>query len=133
MIALDTSAIIAILLNEPMAAPCIAVLEAPNEQFVISAGTLLEVQIVAARKDCRPGLDELFRQLPFEIVDVTSARAESAAEAFRRFGKGFHPASLNFGDCFAYATAKEFDCPLLYVGNDFAQTDVRTALVPSSG
>ncbi len=63
-----------------------------------------------------------------EIIPLTSARAEVAATAYQRFGKGFHPASLNFGDCFSYATAKEFDCPLLYIGDDFARTDVRSAL-----
>ena len=127
MIAVDTSALIAIVGNEPMASHCIAVLEVPTEHFILSAGTLLEAQIVAARKGCRSGLDELLASLPFSIIDVTAARAEIASSAYRQFGKGFHPAGLNFGDCFAYATAKEFGCPLLYIGEDFAKTDIASA------
>ncbi len=127
MIAVDTSALIAVVRNEATAVRCSAVLEIPTEQFLLSAGTLLEVQIVAARKGCRPGLDELLALLPFNIVDVTAARAELAASAYRQFGKSFHRAALNFGDCFSYATAREFDCPLLYVGADFVHTDIRSA------
>ena len=111
MISVDTSALIAIVGNEPMASHCITVLEVPTEHFILSAGTLLEAQVVAARKGCRSGLDELLASLPFSIIDVTAARAEIASSAYRQFGKGFHPAGLNFGDCFAYATAKEFGCP----------------------
>ena len=128
MIAVDTSALIAVVGNEPMARRCSAVLEIPTEQFILSAGTLLEVQIVAARKGCRSGLDELLALLPFRIIDLTAARADLAASAYRQFGKGFHPAALNFGDCFSYATAREFDCPLLFIGEDFARTDIRGAL-----
>jgi ribonuclease VapC len=128
MIAVDTSALIAVVGNEPMARHCSAVLEVPTEEFILSAGTLLEVQIVAARKGCRSGLDELLALLPFSIIEVTAARAELAASAYRQFGKTFHPAALNFGDCFAYATAREFDCPLLFIGDDFALTDIRAAL-----
>lgn len=62
-----------------------------------------------------------------EIVEVTAVRVEQIADAYRRWGKGFHPASLNFGDCFAYALAAERACPLLYVGNDFTQTDIVSA------
>jgi ribonuclease VapC len=66
------------------------------------------------------------------VIEVTPQRAKDAAAAYGLWGKSFHPAGLNFGDCFAYATAKEHDCPLLYVGNDFVQTDVRTALIGPS-
>lgn len=131
MIAVDTSALISVLLNEPSAPQCSRVLEAPDTRFVISAGTFLEVQIVASGKNCRAGLDKLLNLLPFEIIDLTTARAELAAEAYRAYGRNFHRAALNFGDCFSYATAKEFGCPLLFVGNDFVQTDVRSALPPA--
>lgn len=94
----------------------------------MSAGTLLELKIVALQKKCSDGLVRLITSLDFKIIDVTSTRAELAAAAYQRFGKGFHPAALNFGDCFSYATAKEFNCPLLYVGDDFARTDIRSAL-----
>lgn len=117
----------AVVLNEPTADTCVAVLEDPDRRLLLSAGTLLEAQIVAARKGCRPGLDELLASIPFDIIDVTAARAEEAASAYRRFGKGFHPASLNFGDCFAYGLAREFSCPLLYIGDDFALTDIAAA------
>lgn len=128
MIAVDTSALIAILLNEPSAEACSTVLKNPETSFLLSAGTLLEVQIVAARKSCRPGLEELLATVRFQVIDVTAARAEQAAAAYQQFGKSFHAAGLNFGDCFAYATAKEFDCPLLYVGQDFSRTDIVPAL-----
>src|SRR5688572_15126601 len=67
-----------------------------------------------------------------KIIDVTPERAGLAAAAYALFGKGFHKASLNFGDCFAYATAKEFNCPLLYIGEDFARTDVVSAIASPS-
>jgi ribonuclease VapC len=62
------------------------------------------------------------------IVPLTETRARAAAEAYRHWGKGIDPAHLNFADCFAYVLAKEHDCPLLFVGNDFAKTDVKAAL-----
>lgn len=128
MIALDTSALIAIIKNEATAKACAAVLETPNSRLVLSAGTLLELKIVALQKNCTDELSRLIASLNVEIIDLTASRAELAAAAYQRFGKGIHPASLNFGDCFSYATAKEFDCPLLYVGDDFTRTDVRSAL-----
>jgi ribonuclease VapC len=128
VIALDTSALIAIVKNEATAKACAAVLEIPNRRLSLSAGTLLELKIVALQKKCTEELTRLVTSLNFEIIDLTASRAELAAPAYQRFGKGIHPASLNFGDCFSYATAKEFDCPLLYVGEDFARTDVRSAL-----
>jgi ribonuclease VapC len=128
VIALDTSALISIIKNEPTAHACAAVLAIPNRRLLLSAGTLLELKIVALQKKCSDQLSQLIASLNFEIVDLTEARAERAAAAYQQFGKNFHPASLNFGDCFSYATAQEFDCPLLYVGDDFARTDVRSAL-----
>ncbi len=128
MIALDTSALIAIVKNEATAKACAVVLEIPNRRLSLSTGTLLELKIVALQKKCTEELTRLVTSLNFEIIDLTASRAELAAAAYQRFGKGIHPASLNFGDCFSYATAKEFDCPLLYVGEDFARTDVRSAL-----
>lgn len=128
MIVLDTSALIAIIKNEATAKACVAVLEIPNSRLVLSAGTLLELKIVALQKNCTDELSRLIASLNVEIIDLTASRAEFAAAAYQRFGKGIHPASLNFGDCFSYATAKEFDCPLLYVGDDFARTDVSSAL-----
>lgn len=72
-------------------------------------------------------LDLLIGRLRVEIVPVTHAQAELARSGFRRFGKGRHPAGLNFGDCFSYALARALGEPLLFVGNDFSQTDVQVA------
>jgi ribonuclease VapC len=127
MIAVDTSALMAILLNEPDADACIAVLEAEND-LVISAGTVAEALIVAARRDVGEEMDHLLEGLGFEIVNVTPASARRIAQAYENWGKGVHPAALNFGDCFAYEMAKEHECPLLYVGDDFARTDIEGAL-----
>ena len=127
MIAVDTSALMAILLSEPQARACAAALEA-EPHVLISAGTLAEALIVAGRRNVREEMQTLIEGLAFEIVSVTPAAGRRISAAYDRWGKGAHPAGLNFGDCFAYETAKEHACPLLYVGDDFAQTDVVSAL-----
>jgi ribonuclease VapC len=120
----------AIVLNEPAADPCIAVLEA-NDQLFISAGTIAEALIVAGRRNVGREMSRLIDNLGFDIVDVTSTTAVRVAEAYRHWGRGVHPAALNFGDCFAYDVASELGLPLLYVGGDFARTDLRSALSPT--
>ncbi len=127
MIAVDTSALMAIGLNEPEADACIAALEA-DENVLISAGTLAEVLIVGARRNIAEELSSLIEGLGFEVVSVTPASARRVARAYQQWGKGVHPAGLNFGDCFAYEVAKERGCRLLYVGDDFAKTDILSAL-----
>lgn len=127
MIAVDTSALIAILLREPEAGPCAAILES-EPHVLISAGTLAEALIVAARRNVGEEMAALIEDLAFEIVSVTPAAARRVAAAYQRWGKGVNPASLNFGDCFAYEAAKEHACPLLYIGGDFAKTDIQSAL-----
>ncbi len=127
MIAIDTSALMAILLDEPSADACARRIES-EDRVIISAGTLAEALIVSARRDLEPGMLRLTNDLGFEVVAVTKASAARVAEAYERFGKGVHPAALNFGDCFAYALAREQACPLLYVGADFAKTDIIAAL-----
>ena len=127
MIAVDTSALMAIVLNEPEAAACAAVLEVEGD-LLISAGTMAEALIVAARRNVAAEMERLLEGLGFEVVSVSPAAARHIAEAYTRWGKGVHPAALNFGDCFAYAVAKERHCPLLFVGQDFAQTDLESAL-----
>jgi ribonuclease VapC len=126
MIAVDTSALMAILLNEKEADSCIAALA--SDDLMISAGTLAEALIVAARRNVGAEMGRLLDELGFEIVTVTTASARRIAQAYARWGKGMHPAALNFGDCFAYEVAKEHGCRLLYVGEDFARTDVETAV-----
>lgn len=127
MIAVDTSALMAIVLDEKPADTCIAVLERePN--ILISAGTVAESFMVATRRQVAAEIESLIERLGFEIVNVTRLTAIAVGGAYRKWGKGVHPAGLNFGDCFAYVLAKEYSCPLLYVGDDFARTDIRSAL-----
>lgn len=127
MIAVDTSALMAIVLNEPESGACISALEA-ERNVLISAGTLAEVLIVAARRNVGREIASLIQGLGFEIVSVTPAGARRMGEAYEKWGKGVHSAGLNFGDCFAYEVAKSHGCRLLYVGGDFAQTDIAGVL-----
>jgi len=127
MIAVDTSALMAIVLGEAAADACIRVLESETE-VVISAGTVAEALIVAGRRNVGEEAARLIDGLGFEIVSVTAASARRIGAAYARWGKGLHPAGLNFGDCFAYEIAKEHSCPLLYVGDDFSKTDLESAL-----
>ena len=126
MIAVDTSALMAIMLNEPEAEACIAALEAEDD-LLISAGTVAEAIIVAARRNVGEEMAQLLDGLGFQIVSVTPAAARRVAKAYEQWGKGVHPAALNFGDCFSYEVAKEHECCLLYVGDDFTQTDIERA------
>ena len=117
----------AIVLNEPEADACAVALEA-EEKLLISSGTVAEVLIVAARRNVGEEMERLIEGLGFEIVSITPASARRIARAYESWGKGVHPAGLNFGDCFAYEVAKEHGCPLLFVGKDFALTDVAGVL-----
>jgi ribonuclease VapC len=124
MIAVDTSALMAIVLSEREADDCIASLEA-EEDILISAGTVAEALIVAAGRNVGDEMAGLIDGLGFEVVTVTPASARRIAQAYGHWGKGIHPAALNFGDCFAYDAAKEHACRLLYVGDDFSKTDIQ--------
>lgn len=124
MIAVDTSALMAIILNEPEADACIAALEA-EDHLLISAATVAEAQIVASRRNVGREMERLIDGLGLEVVSVTLASARRTAEAYGRWGKGINPAGLNFGDCFAYEIARENRCRLLHVGQDFARTDLK--------
>ena len=127
MIAVDTSALMAVLLDEPETAACAEAL-ATNNRIVISAGTVAEARIVAERRGLGAETAQLINGLGLEIVSVTPAVARRVAETYAQWGKGVDPAGLNFGDCFAYEVAKTHDCPLLYVGGDFAKTDITSVL-----
>jgi len=126
LIAVDSSALMAVVLGEAEADACIAIMEV-EPGLVISAATLAEVLIVAHRRNVAQEIVGLVEGLDITVQPVTEAGARRVAAAYARWGKGVHPAGLNFGDCFAYALAKENDCPLLYVGCDFEQTDVIAA------
>ncbi|HEY4113893.1 MAG TPA: type II toxin-antitoxin system VapC family toxin [Rhizomicrobium sp.] len=127
MIAVDTSALLAILLKEALASDCKATLIADG-QPLISAGTLTEALIVAGGRGIRDEMQEFIGSVGIEVVPIDAAAARRVADAHARWGRGAKTAGLNFGDCFAYAVAKENNCPLLYVGRDFAKTDVKSAL-----
>lgn len=131
MIALDSSALIEVVAEQPMADACADVLL--RSDLIISAATLAEALIVSRRKKVARQLDQLIDLLRLDVEDVDAAFAQRAAFAYARWGKGFHPADLNYGDSFSYALAEMYACPLLYVGNDFAQTDVRSALAGEAG
>lgn len=127
MIVVDTSALMAVVLGEADADRVSAVLESADA-IAISATTIAECLIVAAMRNVGPEMQRLIDELGFEAAPVTEAFAGRVARAYARWGKGVHPAGLNFGDCFAYALAEERACPLLYVGGDFARTDIAAAL-----
>lgn len=129
MTVVDSSALMAILLGDRQAdAVAEALAEAPVVS--ISAATLAEALIVARRRGVGAEMTALIDGVGAEIVPVTRDFAVAVANAYDRWGKGAHPGSLNFGDCFSYALAKERDGALLFVGDDFLHTDVRPALAP---
>ncbi|MBA4159666.1 MAG: type II toxin-antitoxin system VapC family toxin [Gemmatimonadetes bacterium] len=125
---LDTSAVIAILQVEPAATRLsLAIHTVAASSRRMSAASVVEAGIIVQRRFGDAGerdLDALLRELGVEVVPLTAAHAEIARSAFRRFGKGRHPARLNFGDCFSYALARALGEPLLFVGDDFARTDI---------
>ena len=127
MIVIDTSALMAILLDEPERSACGAVL-ADAEVRLISAGTLAECAIVARGPGLSDHMAALLDRLDCDVEPVTASTARYVGEVYARWGKGFHRAALNFGDCFAYELAMRRQCPLLFVGQDFARTDVKSAL-----
>ena len=129
---IDPSAVIAILLREPEAEGLTLRLRRAHARRR-STASLFEAGIVL---DQRVGLqpdepvDELYallQQVKIELVPFTEDHAQIARVAYRRYGKGRHPAGLNFGDCISYALAKSLDEPLLFKGSDFSLTDIRTA------
>ncbi len=128
---IDTSAVIAILQNEPETQRFLHAISEDNDCRV-SAATYLEAAIVVdgvRNPVLSRRLDELIQSADIKIEPLTEIQARIARDAYRDFGKGSgHPAQLNFGDCFAYALARDRGEPLLFKGNDFSQTDVRSAL-----
>ena len=123
---LDTSALVALLLDEAEAEEFRVALEEDTVRLV-SAATLLETALVIeGRKGDAGGreLDALIHKASVEVVAVDAEHVSEARRAYRRFGKGHHRAALNFGDVFAYALSRISGEPLLFKGDDFAQTDV---------
>ncbi|MFC3581788.1 type II toxin-antitoxin system VapC family toxin [Sphingomonas hylomeconis] len=130
---LDTSAVIAILRNEPEARPFVEAMLAA-ETLWLSAGSWLELTAVttrAADKHIGDAADLLLERFGVVIQDVTKEIAVVARDGYRSYGRGTgHAAKLNFGDCFAYALAKVTGEPLLFKGDDFTHTDIVPALTP---
>ena len=127
---LDTSAVVSILAEEPESERYIDAI-GNAAQCRISAGNFLELSIVIERQfgaDVLRQCDAFIRRAGIVIEPVTAEHAQVARQAFHDFGKGRHPAGLNFGDCFAYALSKSTAEPLLFKGDDFAKTDVVSAL-----
>ncbi len=127
---LDSSSLIAILAGEPDSELYVqAISRAPRCR--ISAGSFIELSIVLESQfpmEVQQQCEALFRRVGIEIEPVTAGQAHLARQAFHDFGKGRHPAGLNFGDCFAYALAKDKGEPLLFKGNDFKRTDIDSAI-----
>ena len=126
---LDTSALLAILLDEPERRRFNELIEADPVRLISAANVLEAAIVLESRSGEAAGreLDLFLHRAKVEVTAVDGDQVEVARAAFRRFGKGRHLAGLNFGDCFAYALAVASGEPLLFKGSDFAQTDVAVA------
>ena len=129
MIVADTSAIMAALLNEPEAEHFNRLMVSDG-QILVSTASAVEILVVSTGKGEDVFRDAVeFLNRPFiHLIPLDEAQMRAAADAFRRYGKGRHPAGLNFGDTFSYALASVQSLPLLFKGSDFAFTDVRQAV-----
>lgn len=127
---LDTSALLAILLDEPERRDFVACIESEAVRRASAASVLEASMVLEARfgPAAEGDLDLFLHRAAVEIVPFDQDQLAMARSAFRRFGKGRHPAALNFGDCISYALARALDEPLLFKGSDFRQTDVTAAL-----
>jgi ribonuclease VapC len=130
---IDTSAIAAILLDEPEQIIFKRILAAETA-MAMSVMTFYEASIVLAGKKRTPDaagtIDEFVRDLAIDVAAATTEDAVAAREAYFRYGRGYHPAGLNFADCFAYALAKTRNEALLFKGDDFSKTDITPAWRP---
>lgn len=123
---IDASALVAILLGEPDAGDYARAIEKDPKRLLCAINLLEVAMVVESRTEMRGAgeIDLLIYRSRIQVVQLTAERTELARVAWRRWGKGNHPAGLNLGDCCAYALSKQSGEPLLYKGNDFAQTDV---------
>lgn len=130
MIVVDTSALIAILIDEPERRSLVDAIVDYGEPCISAASYLEASMVIEAYSGVQGGrdIDDFIEDVGIRIIPVDQAQARIAREAFRRFGKGRHRARLNFGDCFVYALAKTLDAPILFKGNDFSLTDLKRAL-----
>ena len=126
---LDTSSIVAVVLKEP-GYERLAVMIDQAEEVLVAAPSVLEAGMVLSsrmRQDARPIIEVLLRQVRARVVPFDHDHALAATGAFLRFGRGRHAAGLNFGDCISYAVSSLAGQPLLYIGDDFARTDIAAA------
>lgn len=126
---LDSSAVVSIICREPGHEGLVTKLQTA-EVLGIGAPTLAEIGLVLEGRfklDARSVLDRFLRDFEVVVVPCTEPHWLEAVDAYRRFGKGRHPASLNFGDCLSYATAALAGQPLLFLGDDFSKTDIPRA------
>ena len=129
-VVLDTSAVAAVVFGEPDAEVLASIMTRSVGQLVLSAATRVELGIVIEARQGSTAAEDLramLSELDVATVPLDEAQARAAIAAWRRFGKGRHSAGLNFGDCFSYALAKTEGAPLLFKGDDFAQTDIASA------
>ena len=126
----DTSALIAILLGEPETEPFVRALAGDPKKMISAFNALESAIVIEARKGEAGGreLDLLLHRARIEIISLNVDQVEIALTAWRKYGKGNHPAGLNIGDCCAYALAKYSGEPLLFKGEDFSQTDIRPVI-----
>jgi ribonuclease VapC len=128
-LAVDSSAIVAILTGEPEQAAFRSLLDGAPAAFCSTASFVETFMVLSARITglTASELDAALQTIRVELLPLDAEQAVLAAEAFARFGKGRHPAKLNLGDCFSYALAKSLNAPLLYKGEDFGRTDLVAA------
>lgn len=136
MIFVDASAIVAFILAEPEAAMLAAALDRGEPAFT-SPVAVYEASLAVARANGAPvsvaqkDVRQTLQRMDIAIVEIDDEQASLALAAFERFGKGRHPAALNMGDCFAYASTASRDARILFKGDDFSQTDLPSAFSPS--
>ena len=126
----DTSALLAVLLGEPERHALLAAMARTNSRRIAAPNWLEACMVLEGRTALPPGhttLEHLLRDMRIDVAPFDFHLAEVALTAFRRFGRGNHPAKLNFGDCMAYALARSTGEPLLFKGDDFAKTDITPA------
>jgi ribonuclease VapC len=128
---IDTSALVAILFAEPDAATYAVAIEAAEERRISAVNWVEAAIVIDGRRDpvASRRFDDALREATIIVEPVDERQAQTAREAYRDFGRGSgHPARLNFGDCFAYALARDRGEPLLFKGNDFIHTDIVSAV-----
>jgi ribonuclease VapC len=131
LIVVDSSALIALLLREPEQEGIAKVLTSSDATYISATNVLESVQVAVGKMGeiGREKTEILITETLMKVVEFDEPQLALAINAFMRFGRGRnHPAKLNFGDCMAYALAKSLDAPLLYKGDDFSKTDIKSAL-----